>query len=82
MGSPSSARLFLDQEAVAILSDQTKSNGKIPLLFVWSRRRDLNPRPLGPEPSALPNCATPRPFRSVIITEDTALCKNISYLIP
>ena len=29
-------------------------------LFFWSRRRDLNPRPLGPEPSALPNCATPR----------------------
>ena len=28
--------------------------------FFWSRRRDLNPRPLGPEPSALPNCATPR----------------------
>ena len=28
--------------------------------FIWSRRRDSNPRPLGPEPSALPNCATPR----------------------
>ncbi len=26
----------------------------------WSGRRDLNPRPLGPEPSALPGCATPR----------------------
>ena len=26
----------------------------------WSGRRDLNPRPLGPEPSALPSCATPR----------------------
>ena len=31
-----------------------------PSSFFWSRRRDLNPRPLGPEPSALPNCATPR----------------------
>ena len=30
------------------------------LSVFWSRRRDLNPRPLGPEPSALPNCATPR----------------------
>ena len=30
------------------------------ILDFWSRRRDLNPRPLGPEPSALPNCATPR----------------------
>src|SRR5262245_40553958 len=26
----------------------------------WSGRLDLNQRPLGPEPSALPNCATPR----------------------
>ena len=26
----------------------------------WSGRRDLNSRPLGPEPSALPSCATPR----------------------
>ena len=26
----------------------------------WSGRRDLNPRPLAPEASALPGCATPR----------------------
>src|SRR5438067_11277034 len=26
----------------------------------WSGREDLNLRPLGPEPSALPGCATPR----------------------
>ncbi|GEM_PF-3632480 len=26
----------------------------------WSGRGDLNSRPLGPEPSALPGCATPR----------------------
>ena len=26
----------------------------------WSECRDLNPRPLGPEPSAIPNFATPR----------------------
>ena len=25
----------------------------------WSEQQDLNLRPLGPEPSALPNCATP-----------------------
>ncbi len=36
-----------------------KQTGKFLSVF-WSRRRDLNPRPLGPEPSALPNCATPR----------------------
>ena len=27
---------------------------------IWSECRDLNPRPLGPEPSAIPNFATPR----------------------
>ncbi len=27
---------------------------------IWSGRRDLNPRPLGPQPSALPGYATPR----------------------
>src|SRR5713101_8305745 len=26
----------------------------------WSGARDLNPRPHGPEPCALPNCASPR----------------------
>ena len=26
----------------------------------WSECRDSNPRPLGPEPSAIPNFATPR----------------------
>ena len=31
------------------------------LSFVfWSKWQDSNLRPLGPEPSALPNCATPR----------------------
>ncbi len=28
----------------------------------WSGRRDLNSRPTGPKPVALPNCATPRLF--------------------
>ena len=32
---------------------------------LWSRRRDLNSRPLGPEPSALPSCATPRRFHII-----------------
>ena len=27
---------------------------------VWSEYRDSNPRPLGPEPSAIPNFAIPR----------------------
>lgn len=29
--------------------------------LVWSGRKDLNLRPLRPERSALPGCATPRP---------------------
>ena len=29
----------------------------------WSECRDLNPRPLGPEPSAIPSFATPRCMR-------------------
>tara|TARA_Y100001970_G_scaffold175299_1_gene213823 strand:+ start:721 stop:864 length:144 start_codon:yes stop_codon:yes gene_type:complete len=28
----------------------------------WSERRDLNPRPLVPQTSALPGCATLRSF--------------------
>ena len=28
----------------------------------WSRWQDLNLRPFGPEPNALPNCATPRKY--------------------
>ena len=32
------------------------------MLRNWSEWQDSNLRPLGPEPSALPNCATPREF--------------------
>lgn len=39
------------------------------IFFRWSGREDLNLRPLDPEPSALPNCATPRkPQLNYIIT--------------
>ena len=31
----------------------------IPLPFAWSEWRDLNPRPLGPEPSTLPSALHP-----------------------
>ena len=34
---------------------------KISAFFlIWSECRDSNPRPLGPEPSAIPSFATPR----------------------
>ena len=35
-------------------------SGRQRLFLFWSRRLDLNQRPFGPEPNALPNCATPR----------------------
>ncbi len=43
--------------------------------YSWSEWRDLNPRPLGPEPSAIPNFATPR--RSIIIMNDFPLVKSL-----
>jgi hypothetical protein len=32
----------------------------------WSGREDSNLRPCGPEPHALPNCATPRPRTQIL----------------
>lgn len=37
-----------------------KTRTVLSVSFVWSEWRDLNSRPYGPEPYALPNCATPR----------------------
>jgi hypothetical protein len=34
--------------------------------YLWSRRLDSNQRPLGPKPSTLPACATPRRFTSTL----------------
>ena len=34
--------------------------------LTWSGWRDLNPRPLRPERSALPSCATPRACRAIV----------------
>ena len=46
-------------------------------LHFWSEWRDLNPRPLGPEPSAIPNFATPGYFKDYI----TTLNKNQVFFI-
>ena len=40
--------------------DTTTDEIKVTFVELWSGREDLNLRPLDPEPSALPNCATPR----------------------
>src|SRR5437764_5351322 len=37
-----------------------RKSGAVFGTWIWSGRRDLNPRPLGPQPSALPGYATPR----------------------
>ena len=44
---------FVDKKTRTVLS----------VSFVWSEWRDLNSRPYGPEPYALPNCATPRYYK-------------------
>jgi hypothetical protein len=38
--------------------------------FGWSERRDSNPGPLGPEPSAIPNFATPRKMLAATLYEN------------
>ena len=45
-------------------------------ITVWSERRDLNPRPLHPQCSALPGCATLR--QGPIYT---CFCNEIKYLV-
>ena len=36
--------------------------------FIWSGRQDLNLRPRGPKPRALPDCATPRRLPTVYVS--------------
>ena len=45
-------------------------------LFRWSEWRDLNPRPLGPEPSAIPSFATPRLKISLFIINRN--CRSVN----
>ena len=40
-------------------TSKTKKTDKV-RFHPWSGWQDLNPRPTGPKPVALPNCATPR----------------------
>ncbi len=47
-----------------------------PFLFNWSGRQDLNLRPLHPQCSALPGCATPR-FRGAMIQTRPVFATNI-----
>ena len=78
-GDPS-LRLVRSQRACPYHREHTKRTGKIRAGFVWSRRRDSNPRPLGPEPSALPNCATPR-FSYAILAQLLYFCNFFLHLL-
>ena len=46
--------------ATQIRYQKRKRTQKSVHFLFWSEWRDSNPRPLGPEPSAIPNFATPR----------------------
>ena len=39
-------------------------------IIFWSERQDLNLQPLGPEPSALPSCATSRDIIKSLAIQD------------
>ena len=71
---------FCKERFFTRLSVIQKRTGKILSVFVWSRRRDSNPRPLGPEPSALPNCATPR-FSYAILAQLLYFCNFFLHLL-
>ena len=75
-GNPS----YVKERFFTRLSVIQKRTGKILSVFVWSRRRDSNPRPLGPEPSALPNCATPR-FSYAILAQLLYFCNFFLHLL-
>ena len=60
------------------LLDQThrEREGTSPSLSLWSEWRDLNPRPLGPEPSTLPSALHPE---IVAGFPDNICCTQILY---
>src|SRR5580658_6456310 len=57
----SCAVLIRGRGGLGIMATREEGVQNLFLLGKWSGRWDLNPRPLGPEPSALPSYATPRP---------------------
>src|SRR5713226_6378797 len=52
------------------------------LSMLWSGRRDLNPRPLAPQASALPGCATPRIIQTCRARFDLRrIAENFQHLV-
>ena len=72
-------QIFWRSRASAFRTISRALQKKNPQIFVlcarksedfWSEWRDSNPRPLGPEPSAIPNFATPRNCLIIILAEE------------
>ena len=60
--------VYLLQKRCIFEKQKSPKNIGFSRLFRWSEWRDSNPRPLGPEPSAIPNFATPRICLFIILT--------------
>ncbi len=58
------------------IPSQNKKDIRMDILFIWSRRQDLNLRPLRPERNALPNCATPRLNYHLSISKNSGFVKQ------
>ena len=56
----SNVRVFYNYRVQILLVIQNKKTQLYAEFSYWSGWQDLNPRPTGPKPVALPNCATPR----------------------
>ena len=56
----SKTKIFKKVKNLTVNKEKVPQNNRLRYCFLWSEWRDLNPRPLGPEPSAIPNFATPR----------------------
>ena len=66
----------LPSNPVSPLLDIQKRESQKALPFLWSRRRDSNPRPLGPEPSALPSALRLVPDYYIIFCRSRQLKVN------
>ena len=68
---------FTRYTSLMFKSCRTKNKGiRVGCLYFWSRRQDLNLRPLRPERNALPNCATPRSNYHLSISKKSSFVKQ------